>query len=145
MNRLLILPLLCACSLLGTSCYAPYGTVQTKRGTVLGGLVGAGTGAIVGNQSGRGLEGAAIGGAVGALAGGLLGSARDEAYYGSPAAPPPPPQPYYGTVYRPAPVVPIPIPVPVYRSYGYNRYYSGGYYHRGGYGRFHAPRYSNCR
>ena len=143
MNRILVVPFLCACALLGTSCYSPYGTVHTKRGTVLGGLAGAGAGAIIGNQSGRGLEGAAIGGAVGALTGGLLGSARDEAYYGGrPVPPPPPPQPYYGTAYRPA-VVPLPVPVPVYRSYGYNRYYSGGRYYRHN---FHSPRYSSyCR
>ena len=49
-----------------------------KRGTVIGGLAGAGAGAIIGNQSGRGLEGAAIGGAVGAGAGALLGGARDD-------------------------------------------------------------------
>jgi len=51
---------------------------NSKRGAVLGGLIGAGTGAIIGHQSGRGLEGAAIGGAVGAGGGALLGSARDD-------------------------------------------------------------------
>ena len=49
-----------------------------KRGAVIGGLAGAGAGAIIGHQSGRGLEGAAIGGAVGAGSGALLGGARDD-------------------------------------------------------------------
>ena len=49
-----------------------------KRGAVLGGIIGAGAGAIIGHQSDRPLEGAAIGGAVGAGAGGLLGGARDD-------------------------------------------------------------------
>ena len=49
-----------------------------KRGAAIGGLLGAGAGAIIGHQSGRGLEGAAIGGAVGAGTGGLLGGARDD-------------------------------------------------------------------
>ena len=53
-------------------------TVNTKRDAVLGGLIGAGAGAIVGNQSGRGLEGAAIGAAAGSMAGGTWGSAQDE-------------------------------------------------------------------
>ena len=51
---------------------------SAKRGTVLGGIIGAGAGAIIGNQSDRPLEGAAIGGAVGAGAGGLLGGAKDD-------------------------------------------------------------------
>ena len=49
-----------------------------KRGAVLGGVIGAGAGAIIGHQSGRPLEGAAIGGALGAGTGGLLGGARDD-------------------------------------------------------------------
>jgi len=57
-----------------SSCYAPH----TKQGAVVGGLIGAGTGAIIGNQSCRPLEGAAIGGAIGALGGGLIGSAQDD-------------------------------------------------------------------
>ena len=51
---------------------------SAKRGTVLGGIIGAGAGAIIGHQSDRPLEGAAIGGAVGAGAGGLLGGAKDD-------------------------------------------------------------------
>ena len=39
-------------------------------------------GAVIGNQSGRPLEGAAIGGVIGALAGSAIGGANDQAYYG---------------------------------------------------------------
>ncbi len=59
---------------LSVSCMGP----SAKRGTVIGGAVGAGTGAIIGNQSGNAGEGALIGAAAGALGGGLLGSARDD-------------------------------------------------------------------
>ena len=64
-----------------TGC-AHYGgsTVHTRQGTVMGGVLGAGAGGIVGHQSGRGLEGAAIGGAIGSLAGALFGSGNDELY-----------------------------------------------------------------
>lgn len=49
-----------------------------KRGAVAGGLLGAGTGAIIGHQSGRPLEGAGIGAVVGGLGGALLGGANDD-------------------------------------------------------------------
>ena len=64
-----------------TGC-AHYGgsTVHTRQGAVVGGVLGAGAGGIVGHQSGRGLEGAAVGGAIGSLAGALFGSAEDERY-----------------------------------------------------------------
>lgn len=51
---------------------------KTKEGAVIGGVLGAATGGIIGHQKGRGLEGAAIGGAIGALGGGLIGSAADQ-------------------------------------------------------------------
>ena len=143
MKKVLLLPLLSLFALCGVSCYSEYPTVHAKRGTVLGGLLGAGAGAVIGNQSDRPLEGAAIGGAVGALTGGLLGSARDEAYYGRPY---PAPAPVHsGTSYRPVPVpLAVPVPVPVYRSYGWRNYGYG--YHRP-YNRYYAPRrsYSYCR
>jgi uncharacterized protein YcfJ len=44
------------------------------EGSVVGGLVGATAGGIIGHQSHSGLEGAGIGAAVGAVAGGLIGS-----------------------------------------------------------------------
>lgn len=70
-------------------------TTPTQEGALLGGALGAGAGAIIGNQShGRGGEGALIGGAVGALTGALVGDQVDEARTkraAPPAAPAPPP------------------------------------------------------
>ena len=64
-------------------------------------LAGAAVGGIIGNQSGRGLEGAAIGALLGGLAGSSLGASNDQRFYGNNVG-------YYG---RPAPVV--------YRRVGY--------------------------
>ena len=67
-------------TILGTSCTSDiYGSgPSTQRGSVTGGITGAALGAIVGNQSGRPLEGAAIGGLIGAAAGSTLGNAQDQ-------------------------------------------------------------------
>lgn len=54
---------------------------NARRGTVIGGLGGAAVGGIIGNQSGRALEGAAIGAGVGALAGNAIGDSQDRRYY----------------------------------------------------------------
>ncbi len=51
---------------------------NAQTGAVLGGLGGAAVGGIIGNQSGRGLEGAAIGAGAGALGGALIGDAQDQ-------------------------------------------------------------------
>ena len=51
---------------------------NARTGTVIGALGGAAAGGIIGNQSGRGLEGAAIGAGAGALGGNLIGDAQDE-------------------------------------------------------------------
>lgn len=51
---------------------------KTKEGAVVGGLMGAAAGGIIGHQKGRGLEGAGIGAAVGAISGALIGSAMDD-------------------------------------------------------------------
>lgn len=54
-------------------------TTPTQDGAVAGGLIGAGAGAIIGNQShGRSGEGALIGAGVGALTGALIGDQVDE-------------------------------------------------------------------
>src|SRR3954451_4053243 len=89
-------------------------STNTGTGALVGGALGAGTGAIIGHNShGRTAEGALIGGAVGAVAGGVIGNAQDQAQaqqdrrysddhyryervetrYVSP--PPPPPPDYY--------------------------------------------------
>lgn len=49
------------------------GCTGTQKGAGLGGLIGAGTGAIIGHQSGHAKEGALIGTAVGAAGGALIG------------------------------------------------------------------------
>lgn len=51
---------------------------NAQTGAVLGALGGAAAGGIIGNQSGRGLEGAAIGAGLGALGGNAIGNARDQ-------------------------------------------------------------------
>lgn len=50
---------------------------NTQRGAITGGLLGAGAGAIIGNQSGHAGTGALIGGASGALIGGAVGKNKD--------------------------------------------------------------------
>ncbi len=50
---------------------------KTTQGAVLGGLIGAGTGAIVGSQTGHPGVGTAIGAGIGAVAGGLIGRALE--------------------------------------------------------------------
>ncbi|NIA13862.1 MAG: glycine zipper 2TM domain-containing protein [Nitrospiraceae bacterium] len=53
-------------------------TTPTQQGAVLGGALGAGAGAIIGNQSGHSGEGALIGAAAGGLTGALVGDQVDE-------------------------------------------------------------------
>ena len=70
-----------ACALALTGCEAMGTTMQSKtsQGAVLGGLLGAGTGAIVGNQNHHHAgAGTAIGAGLGTLGGGLIGHAMDE-------------------------------------------------------------------
>lgn len=50
------------------------GCTGTQKGAGLGGLIGAGTGAIIGHQSGHTKEGALIGAAAGAAGGALIGN-----------------------------------------------------------------------
>ena len=51
----------------------------TERGMGVGGLIGAGTGALVGNAVGKTGAGALVGAGVGALTGGLMGNAVEQA------------------------------------------------------------------
>ncbi|MDZ7619658.1 MAG: hypothetical protein U1E05_21880 [Patescibacteria group bacterium] len=55
-------------------CQSPY---HSDKGALFGGLVGAGTGAVIGNQLGNTGAGAAIGGALGAITGAAVGSELD--------------------------------------------------------------------
>ena len=61
------------CESMGTAAQS-----KTTQGAVLGGLLGAGTGAIIGNQSDHAGAGTAIGAGLGALGGGLIGHALEE-------------------------------------------------------------------
>lgn len=51
---------------------------NTEKGVAGGGLIGAGTGALIGNAVGHTGVGALVGAGVGALSGGLVGNAIDE-------------------------------------------------------------------
>ena len=80
MNRLVIvvsalsMVALTGCESLGTAAQS-----KTNQGAVLGGLLGAGAGAIIGNQTRHHAgAGTAIGAALGALGGGLLGNGLEE-------------------------------------------------------------------
>lgn len=64
-----------------SSCVSPYAGPNERQGAVVGAVGGGLLGAIVGNQSGRPLEGAAIGGLLGSFAGTQIGASRDSRYY----------------------------------------------------------------
>ena len=61
------------CESMGTAAQS-----KTTQGAVLGGLIGAGSGAIIGNQSDHAGAGTAIGAGIGALSGALIGHAMEE-------------------------------------------------------------------
>ena len=73
-NPLVILALAAVFTLPSCSNQGP----NTNAGMATGALLGAGTGAIIGHQSGHTGEGALIGGAGGALLGGAIGKSKDE-------------------------------------------------------------------
>jgi len=80
MKRATIL-MLCGLSALALTGCESMGTAaqsKTNQGAVLGGLLGAGTGAIIGNQTGHAGAGTAIGAGLGALGGGLIGHGMEE-------------------------------------------------------------------
>ncbi len=65
--------LLAGCESMGTAAQS-----KTTQGAVLGSLLGAGTGAIIGNQTDHAGAGTAIGAGLGALGGGLVGHSMEE-------------------------------------------------------------------
>ena len=71
------------CESMGTAAQS-----KTVQGATLGGLLGAGTGAIIGNQSDHAGAGTAIGAAIGALGGGLIGHGMEESQRSQQALPP---------------------------------------------------------
>ena len=64
---------LSGCESMGTAAQS-----KTTQGAVLGGLLGAGTGAIIGNQTDHAGAGTAIGAGLGALGGAMVGHAMEE-------------------------------------------------------------------
>jgi len=68
-----------AVAVLAAACQTPDGqTDRTAGGALAGGAIGAGTGAIIGSQSGHAGEGALIGGAIGAATGAIIGNSIDQ-------------------------------------------------------------------
>jgi len=81
MKNLEFLSVLAVAAIVVTGCQTYDGQPnRTANGAIIGGAVGATSGAIIGNNAGRGgngLAGALIGGAVGAIAGGAIGNSMD--------------------------------------------------------------------
>jgi hypothetical protein len=66
-------------AMLAAGCTTPYGTTNhTATGALMGTILGAGTGALIGDQSGHAGPGALIGAGAGLLAGTAIGSAMDQ-------------------------------------------------------------------
>lgn len=80
MKTMRIIRLAIAAAILAGGCTTPSGRPDnTATGALLGGMVGAGTGALIGNAKGHHTaEGAAIGGVAGLLTGALVGNAVDQ-------------------------------------------------------------------
>ena len=76
-GRAIILTL-AAAGILGCESMGTAAQSKTTQGAVLGGLLGAGTGAIVGNQSDHAGAGTAIGAGIGAISGAMVGHALEE-------------------------------------------------------------------
>ena len=64
---------LSGCEAMGTAAQS-----KTTQGAVMGGLLGAGTGAIIGNQTGHAGAVTAIGAGLGALGGSMIGHGMEE-------------------------------------------------------------------
>jgi hypothetical protein len=139
--------LVIALAVAAVGCSTPLTT--REKGALAGGAIGAGTGAIIGSQTGHTGAGAVIGAGVGAVSGAIIGDAIQGAEQKkaaqSPASPPPPP----AVVTAPAPQVAVATPprvvapqppqyvwVPEWGMYvleGYDIvYYNGAYYYYDG-------------
>jgi len=81
MNNMKFFVLLAGVAVVVTGCETYDGQPnRTANGALIGGAVGATSGAIIGNNAGRGgsgVVGALVGGAVGAIAGGAIGNSMD--------------------------------------------------------------------
>ena len=58
--------------------FSVLGCNATQKGAAVGGVAGAGLGAIIGHQSGHTGEGAVIGGAAGAIGGAIIGNQMEQ-------------------------------------------------------------------
>ena len=67
-----------AVALLGCEGIGTAAQSKSVQGGLMGSALGAGAGAIIGNQTGRAGEGAAIGAGLGALGGALMGNALEQ-------------------------------------------------------------------
>lgn len=83
---------------------------NAQTDAVIGGLLGATAGGIIGHQSGRGLEGGALGAGIGALAGNAFGNGVDQRQNHHSRYQQTAPEPRY---YQQAPVYIQPTPEPV--------------------------------
>jgi hypothetical protein len=63
--------------ILSIAVVAVAGCTATEQSTGTGAALGAGVGAVIGNQSGHNAEGALIGGVVGAITGNAIGKAKE--------------------------------------------------------------------
>jgi hypothetical protein len=91
-------------ALVAIGCSGPLTT--REKGALAGGAIGAGTGAIVGNQVGHTGAGALIGAGIGAVSGAVIGDAIQGAEKQQATAPPPAPPPaQHVAVAAPPPVV----------------------------------------
>ncbi len=78
-NKLVVMGLAaCAVALAGCESMGTAAQSKTTQGAVMGGLLGAGTGAIIGNQTHHAGAGTAIGAGLGALGGAMMGNALGE-------------------------------------------------------------------
>ncbi len=94
------------------------GCTATQEGAVAGTAIGAGTGAIIGNQTGHSGGGALIGGAIGAVSGAVIGHEIEKnkasqtpesyTYESAPAAVAPPSTPPPATAVVPSAPEPVP-------------------------------------
>jgi hypothetical protein len=72
------IPMVMVVAMVAACCGCQSTKTKVVEGSVIGGLLGAAAGGIIGHQSGHGAEGALIGVATGAVAGGVVGSQMEK-------------------------------------------------------------------
>ncbi len=83
LSRVWGLASVCALAVAAVGCESMGTAAQSKQtqGALLGGALGAASGAIIGNQTGHAGAGTAVGAGLGALAGAVFGNALEEQQY----------------------------------------------------------------